>query len=465
MFGQIGRRSSGRWADWTPVGMALAVAAVTALVTHHLRPSKQPFPTETVAWAVIVVGCVFMVSATACLVTFRILRPRTSAEPWATATAFAAAGVWFSPLILTAFDGAIWLAVVTVVLGATLARLLAQYRHSLVGLESDDDEAWIQQYSRDMFAGLSAAKKSPWKQEALGAAILLQAGVASILFGIPTLGILCIALSGLLVGWSSRRSIDGLQTKIFSRGSSVVSTVGAIAVLCIIGIFGEPPLYPGMPNDGGGQGRQGEALADTNMFSSIILKSATSEDAVLLPPPPLRKRSEFTGGSRKPLTFAFTGEYWFFPWLTRGPFKDALERRGSPLSWVFTQEDRHPLTMLAKQRMTSPIPLSCCGRLDVAFQVLPTEVETVSVEVFLSHKPEKELTQRLSLGVAHFATSPSTRSQTEAGRLSETLYFDFPEQHEMAVFTEIEVLFHLHSPRVYRSAKVELEHFTLQPKP
>jgi hypothetical protein len=457
--------SQRRFAEWSPVVASLAGGFLAAWLSSPWMPAERLDATEAFGRSAAIAGVSFLAALLAASLAFRVFRPRTRLHVMGMAVALAATATWFAPFLLTAWDGAIWHLPVAVIIGALLARLLGSYQRSLDDGDdpTEDREEWIDRLAHEMFSGLREVRRSPWKREALFAAVLIEAGIAAIFFGFIAPGIVSVACGGILVGWSTRHALEMRPNVLLRRRSSLASASGALAALMLIAMFGEPPLYPGMPSEGGGDnGRQSQALADKDLVGSFVLKSEDLRKAVLLAPPPPRRSPLLTRGRRE-MRIPFTGEYWFYPWPRRNPLRDAVTQRGSPLGWVFTNMEKRPISMRARQSFAAPVPLDCCRMLAITVTAMPAETDTVSIEAVLLRHDENRRARRAYLGKVHL-TPAALRNMADVSRpVTETLRFAVPNDAPISEFDTIDVQFDLHAPRTHRSAKAEVEAFTFLP--
>ncbi|MCL4784086.1 MAG: hypothetical protein KJZ70_13715 [Bryobacterales bacterium] len=454
-----------RLAVWSPALAALGVGFLAAWLVIPWMPTERLDIAEAFGRCLGIVLVPFLASLLAASIAFRLLGPPGVLNPAEIGIALAASATWFAPFLLTAWDGAIWHLPIAIVIGAMAARLIGHYERGVAhgGDPTEDREEWMDRLAHEMFSGLREVRRSPWKREALAAALFIECGIAAMTFGYIAPGTLSVACGGILVGWSTRHALESRPADIFRRGSAYASVAGALASLALIATFGEPPLYPGIPGDGGGDnGRQGQALADKDLVGSFILRSEDLRKAVLLVPPKSRVSPLLRLGRRE-MRIPFTGEYWFYPWPRRSPGKDAVAQWGSPLGWVFTNMEKSPIQMRARQSFAVPIPLECCGAIAITIAALPAETDTVSIEATLLRHDATHRANRAYLGKIHL-TPAAFRSGVDAGKpVTETLRFAVPKDSPISDFDTIDVVFDLHSPRVHRSAKAEVEAFTFLP--
>ncbi len=454
-----------RLAVWSPALAALGVGFLAAWLASPWMPTERLDIAEAFGRSFGIVGVSFLASLLAARIAFHFVRPPIVLNPTEIGVALAATATWFAPFLLTAWDGAIWHLPVAMVIGAMAARLIGYYQRGVAdgGDPTEDREEWMDRLAHEMFSGLREVRRSPWKREALAAALLIECGVAAMTFGFIAPGMFSVACGGILIGWATRHALESRPVENFRRRSAFLSAAGALASLMLIAMFGEPPLYPGMPGESGSDnGRQGLALADKDLVGSFVLRSEDLRKAVLLVPPKSRVSPLLSRGRRE-LRIPFTGEYWFYPWPRRSPGRDAVAQWGTPLGWVFTNMEKSPIQMRARQSFAVPISLECCRTIAITVTAMPAETDTVSIEATLLRHDAKRRANRAYLGKIHM-TPAALRSGRDAGKpVTETLRFAVPKDSPISDFDTIDVEFDLHSPRIHRSAKAEVEAFTFLP--
>ncbi|MDZ7637750.1 MAG: hypothetical protein U5J83_05800 [Bryobacterales bacterium] len=456
--------SQRRFVLWSPVLAALVGGFMAAWLSSPWMPAERLNAAEAIGRSAAIAGVSFLASLGSATLAFRFFQPRIALNPRWISFALAATSTWFAPFLVTAWDGAIWHLPIAMVIGALLARLLGYYQRSLAERDPTEDcEEWIHRLAHQMFSGLREVRPSPWKREALTAALLIECGIAAMLFGFLTPGMVAVAGGGILVGWSTRHTLEVSPALLLRRGPSCASVAGALAVLVLIAMFGEPPLYPGMPReDGGENGRQSPALADKGLVGSFILQKEDLRKAVLVAPPPPRP-SPIRSQGRRETRIPFTGEYWFYPWPRWNPGKDAVLQRGSPLGWVFTNMEKSPIMMRARQSFATPVPLECCRMLAITVTAMQAETDTVSIQAVLLRHDEKRRATQVQLGKIHLTPAALRNSPDASKPVTETLRFAVPDDTPISEFDTIDVHFELHAPRIHRSAKAEVGAFTFLP--
>lgn len=447
---------------WSPVLAALGLGFLVAWFTSSWIPTERlDFP-EALGRSLGIVATSFLASLLAAHLVFHFLSPPKIQNSNRLEVALAAIAAWFAPFLLTAWDGAIWHLPIAVTIGAMTARLIGRYQRSFAGGNNpaEDREEWIDRFAYEMFSGLRTIRRSPWKREALAAALLLECGIAAMIFGFVAPGMFSVTCGGILIGWSTRHALESRPAATFRRGSAFLSAAGAVASLMLIAMFGEPPLYPGTPGDGGADhARRGQALADKDLVASFVLRSEDLRRAVFLVPPKPRV-SPLLGRGHRDIRIPFTGEYWFYPWPRNNPGRDAVVQWGSPLSWVFTNVEKSPIQMRARQSFAVPVPIECCKAIAITVTAFPAETGTVSISAVLLRHNDKQRTGRAALGNIHLTPAALRSGPDQDKPVTETLRFVIPNAPAISDFDTIDVEFDLHAPRIHRSAKAEVEAFT-----
>lgn len=462
------RRAYSAW-SWVPLLAGLATAAFLCVRLVPLLLSDSTSAVSIVGVSLAACALVFCAGFVATRLTAAVTKPPSQFPRTLAALAVAAVGTWIAPYVLTSWDGAVSMAPVAGVLGLCLASLVMWYHRSL----HVDDPAELEDFipiwqGRELFGSVCGAKRSSTIGRALASAGLLQSGIAALSFGYAWSGAMAIAAGAAILGWTVQRGSQrgyGLHGSV--RGS-LLSAVGATALLCAIAVFGAPSIDPRAESEGiGGQdgrGRYSRARAEADLHSSVILRSDDLRKAVFLAPTPRRAARSLAVGPRNPLSFPFTGEYWFLPHRQVRPGSAAFILTGSPFEWVFSAVENETITMIAHQQMLRPVALDLVGSVDLTLRVADAERQTVTMETTLVRSREDARTERLRLGVQRLAPSGVASKAGHSAVNTVTLTFPIPEAGSMREFDELQVLFHLHSPRRYRSAKAEIDRFTLQPR-
>lgn len=453
MFQYVADGNRVPWADWSPAIVPVAAAAIVAGSLYRGWPATVGSGGAFLAAAVLVVAP-FAVAATVGRLLFPMFGPRLLADPWAVALSFAGAGVWFTPLLLLASrHGSLWLSAGTAFLAVAMALRVRQF-DTVIANRDHGRPAHIE--SSGMFSELTQAQRPGQTATSWCAAIALQVGIVATVCGRHTTAASMVGLACFLVTWANhtesarggfrlcRPLITGVVLNLVL--GFVVTSLLIVSFVRAAGSSGEEP-----DDRKGGAG---------DLYSGVILLSEPASTMLVAPRPrtgqPQRQSNAVTLAS-----LPFSGEYWFTYGPRRRPPDSALVQTGSPLSYDFTNVDRHALSMVAQQILGTPIDLSCCGRIDVDITSSDPQHELVAIELILMG-PGMQVPQGQSLGAVQLSSKVSAALTKK--NLHETLRFDLPARLPIRQVNEIRVIFHLGSPRNHRSANIAIDRFHLIPR-
>ena len=228
---------------------------------------------------------------------------------------------------------------------------------------------------------------------------------------------------------------------------------------------GNPAKPPKIQQDSGGRGQRAqsaeEIVAETHR--GILLFPEEERYVRLVPPLPMMGRGLKKMKKNEPLSIPFYGVYWMY----REPFKEPPAGshvvRGDPDVKSFRSADFIPLAMEAHQHFGKLIDLTCCKKVGVAIRNADRFPSMISIELIvvnttLPGKPS------LSLGRAAVTSAPPLRQGPGSLSAPETLHFDIPQDAALAQFDKLTVVFHRSLLRSYRSARIAIEKFILEPR-
>ncbi len=444
--------------------MCIAAAAGVSMLLRYVVAARRLTPGGAVIGAAISVLAVFVVSVVAGWIAFTVFQPKLRADPWAVSLRLACVGVWFGPLLIMSLQGYIWSVVGAGIIAAGTGRVLGNFACVIVGLPDNGDETYALQAG--MFDGLSSDSTSPRKLGAYSAATLMHLGVAAAVDQRSIAAALSFSFGCFLVGWLTRPAFDGNDFGSLSRPSTigiVLSLVLAIAVNAIALVTLHPSRAM-LRADNTEQGGSISAAAAADLHSGVVLLSERPQHAILVAPQPQKSQIAHRTNSVNPISFPFSGEYWFYRWSLPRPPKSALVQTGSPLSDVFSNVDRQPLAMVARQVLDSPIKLACCSRIDVDVSSTDKQQDALSMELILMSTQLREKPQTQSLGALQLTSDRGPVTRDDTIPVKERLRFHLPKRPAIREFDEIRIVFHLGVPRAHRSANVAIDRFYLVPR-
>jgi hypothetical protein len=211
------------------------------------------------------------------------------------------------------------------------------------------------------------------------------------------------------------------------------------------------PAAGGVPRyeSAGDMGRVGD-----NEFPGVILWPEVRPETTLVAP--VLSGISFSAHLTRPLGIPFSGEYWMFRAPYARPPYGSFFRRGSPAELGFSSTNHAPLEMEAHHRLDRPIDLRCCGKIQLAIWNADRYPGTVALELMLIDTGRWGRPS-LSLGTRPVTSSPGSTP------VFETLEFSIPAAATLRRFDEFAIVFHRDQDRIDKSARIEIERFTLVP--
>jgi hypothetical protein len=183
-------------------------------------------------------------------------------------------------------------------------------------------------------------------------------------------------------------------------------------------------------------------------FPGVILRPVRKPETTMLvaPVPNLLKKGE---QRTRPLSIPFTGEYWMFQPPFIKPPRTSFVQQGSPLELSFHTSNGTSMSMEARQKLSAPIELACCGRLDIEI-ALRGGLDDLLLKVTLIDSKAKEI---LELGSAAVGLEAA-----------QTLRYNIPAASEHRKFDEIQIAYYRSRPHMSRSVNLAVERFLLVPR-
>ena len=395
-----------------------------------------------------------------------------------------AAGITFCILITVTFDDmadiirasirssavAMWFAPAVILLSA---RNMAVFTASLI-LVVNTTRLLIAQWVSPSAVGTTRHVLVP----AFAAAIILQGGLVSVLWGYPFLA------SAFIAGGTAVVTALALLTGAYRSTAKPILPVAFLSILLtfVLAIALMPGSGFGPAGESGSSDSRGRPAAKLVMpppeatekaqgraqqkapktwpeaadvpggdFPGVVLLPELSPQPMLVAPPAPSAASKLRlREMAQPFSVPFTGEYWMFRFPAIRPPARSYSRRGSPLRLSFHTTDGTPLQMEATQSLARPIDPRCCDKLQLAIANADTYPGTVSLQVILS---ETGTAGSQSLGSA--ATGPESRA---------VLDFPIPAAPSIQQFNQIRVIFHRDRVRINKSARIQIERFIVVPR-
>ncbi|MBL8227626.1 MAG: hypothetical protein JNL98_04090 [Bryobacterales bacterium] len=300
---------------------------------------------------------------------------------------------------------------------------------------------------------------------------------------IPSL-IIAILLQWSFVAWHWRRGLwmVGLLslalaslTMLLLRGQAVRKRRPAwsMAVATLMAALGLIPYFLPVPGigwpfgwGGGSRNQQAKGQGRGEMFRDmhagvILVAESKLQVTKLVAPVPSSYLSPLATESVGPLDIPFEGVYWFYRYPAKRPPEKSVILHGHPDTETFRAPDYHPLVMEGRQHLTRPVNLSCCSSIRVMIRNADrppgsVEMELNLIDTLLEGRPLLALGREKVKSVAPVGgKSAPVRDQ---------LTFRIPPSASIQRFDELQVRFHLGRKRAFRSAKIAIERFVLEPR-
>lgn len=291
----------------------------------------------------------------------------------------------------------------------------------------------------------------------LGAAILLQIGIAAALGDESLIAALALGLAAAPLAWRI------LQERNL-RGPSSGVTVSIALLLMTLGLTRYLPVHFGFA---GGEGEVPGADSKKSApvpgyyaggkYRGVVLIPEEEEHIILVPPLPMMGRNPFLA-HKDPIGIPFYGVYWFFQAPDREPNEDAYRVKGTPDHVAFRSADRTPLKMEAHQNLGRLIDIDSCSRIDITVRNADPYPGSISLELIL---------ENTSLGDFHWQSLgvlPIVSRADADNPMLETLSFKIPPYPRIQQFDELTIRFQRASYRATKSAKLAIDRFFLVPR-
>jgi hypothetical protein len=463
LFQQIGDADLSPLSPWIPTGGCLLAAGCAAVMMRPVPGSRGLIPFEAGVWAVVYVAVAFIAAALTGWAAFAAFRPKANIDVTAVVMVFAAAAVWFAPLVIFISQGYSWSIGIAGVVAIGLARLLRRYKRLAIARRPRR----LRRAASAMFKSAIRPVPIARRFRMLGAAISGQAGIIAAITGHTAIAAYLIGLTCFLVAWwmaaSDRYTPRSLQ---FHRsGVRVVANVLLAMQLTALGLlpYVRRADARAVADEARAKDPQDVAHAAEDRYSGVILLPEVQRHATIVPPMPALRRQLFHPGTTIPLSVPFSGEYWFFYRPMRRPPDSSLVAHGTPTEFKFTAAGRTPLTMQARQSFGIPIDSRCCSRLELAISNTDPMPGTVNVELILVNTalPERP---SLSLGEVTVTSALPAGANENTPAAKEMLTFQMPATPPIGVFDEMMIIFHLREPRSARSANISIDRLYFVPR-
>jgi hypothetical protein len=196
-------------------------------------------------------------------------------------------------------------------------------------------------------------------------------------------------------------------------------------------------------------------------YTGIILWTVPKKKEIVAPAP--LSVSMAAASRRRPLVIPFDGPYWYFQYPHKAPGRDAHKAQGDPTGFNIRSTDRLPLLMEAHQSLASPVPLACCGALDINVRNADNARGSVLLGVVLTDSRSAGKPSLL-LGGQRVVSTEDAHFSIKDAPVEEELRYRIPVRRGIQQFDQITVVFFPDSERSILGAKIAIEQFRLMPR-
>jgi len=383
---------------------------------------------------------------------------RSMFRPGPSGVRVAVAGAWLAPVVMYVALDSVWALLAAVPFGVSAAAILRR------AFPANGEAGAQEAFPSLLFGTTQAPRNAVWTRSARFklAALAAYGSAASAAAGYIPISVLFAAAGSLGFAWprglpeSRRRPVrDDPRRHIAGQAwlgvaCATVLTIGALHPK--LGRAYGSWKAPAVAGDA--------APSLSGQYSSVILLSEPKSSETLRTPGPssLPARGQ---ALHETVGIPFSGEYWFFYWPMSRPGTRAYVRRGDPTSFEYVSTDDSPMTMQARQALSTPLDTRCCSAIDVVLESNEARPGTVFLElILLQSGRERPVSQ--SLGALPLTTS--SQAQDDPSRPAQPPFrFPIPEDSLVRTVNELAVSFHLDSSRSGRSAKLAIDRFELVP--
>jgi hypothetical protein len=386
--------------------------------------------------------------------------------------------VWLSPMVILMWQRSLWAIVPLLWITAKTARLAFPGRVALPDLR---EESWLAK----PFDFTPVQRESFFLWLPFLTAIVFQAGLTAEVIHERLAAIL---MTGLAVGtliWLRRRGTE-IEQRSLSRRSKIwrllialtiailVSAAGMVSFLAFAGGFAEDSVASVLLRQLFWQRAAARLRAQNRSdqpspfgrgggYRGVVLwPEADPRPILLVPPPPKLSPEVFVAGPSRPVSFAFSGVYWFFKPPDVRPPEHSPRIRGNPAKMGLRSSDDYPLLMEAHQLFSSPVDLACCAQIQVVIKNADPGSGPVFLELAVANTSLAGRSQ--SLGSQRVRSQQPTGGAGEAEIAEETLTFAVPENPLVHDFDEMIFRFHRDYRRAGLSSRMAIEKLVLVPR-
>jgi len=471
--------SSARYADARALSSLAGIlaAAIAAWATCPIPPRHPLYVDSLLAFAAAHVLIVALACATFTFCTFLLFSPNRSNAVAALWPSLLIA-VWLSPVAILLWQRSFWAVLPLLWITAKTARLVFSGRASLPFPQED---FWLGKPFD--FSQVQRQPSILWLS--FLTAIVFQAGLTAEVIRERLAAILMTGVAAGTLIWLRRRGGEGEQRSLSRRSmikrfliamtiAIVLSAAGMVSFLAFTQGFakdsvanllfrelfwrravarraqvqngGDPPSPFGR---GGG-------------YRGVVLWPEADPRPILLVPPPPKLAPEVFAGESRPVSFAFSGVYWFFKPPDVRPPEHSPRIRGNPAKMGLRSSDDYPLLMEAHQLFSSPVDLGCCSQIQVVIKNADPAGGPVFLEMAVANTSLPGRSQ--SFGSQRVRSQPPIDAAGKAGTAEETLTFEVPAKPLVHDFDEMIFRFHRDYSRAGLSSRMAIEKLVFVPR-
>lgn len=450
--------SRAAWPAWIILPPSLIAAAVVAAVLGLGRRPRFNAWWQVPATAAFWVLLTCLAAGLMVLLVRRFTQPPAGRGGYLTAIRPVAATVaWFVPAAVFLRFHVVGAAVFAMVASVSLVRLCREVTPSA----ANASEPALPRPEKVLFLFPPPVSLLHQFLPALGVATLLQASFVAYHWrrGLLMIAMLSMALAA--IAWLHSRG-SAAQRRRYGMSTAAAALMAAIGLIPYIVPVGRSGWsFPFANREGEARRRSSELIRDSH--AGVILVASTKMRVTsLVAPVPSSWRSPLAASPSEPLEIPFDGVYWLYrPPSTRPPER-SVTIHGQPDVASFRSPDYHPLIMEARQNLGRAIDLACCSRIRVSVRNADRSPGSVELELKLINTLA-EGRPTISLGRERLTIPVNLKSgKVTPGRAQ--LKFPIPASPAISRFDEVQIRFHLDARRRFRSAKIAIDRFVLEPR-
>ena len=304
-----------------------------------------------------------------------------------------------------------------------------------------------------------------------GSGMLIALAIYAGGFAVAMHSFLCasmlLGVAGFLLGWRRTVQRREAQSHEMIRASFRLAVIALPAVLITAWALLSGVAYRNrMAAQADVQAAEGKTNVTENAGAKNASRGFGGYESVILWPFPEKKqieaplvaeRSLLGPGTTRPLVLRFDGPYWYLQPPDRRPGPNAHQAHGSPLGVHIEANNSLPLVMEARQRLSAPIALERCGKVEVELVNRDQHLGVVAVVVLLEDSESKGHLQ-LDVGRQQLVTG-----EPETAGL-QSFQFRVPERGVIRRFDSIAVMLLPESGHDHVGPRVAVSELRLYPR-